>query len=93
MSKKFFIDPDIRRASTLPSSFYKDRNVFEKIKEKVFQKSWQFIGDEHLVKVPKYAHPFVLLDGYMTAPIIPNITFIVSLILNKKSHHTLTRMN
>ena len=46
MSNKFSVDPDIRKASTLPSSFYKDRIVFEKIKEKIFLKSWQFIGDE-----------------------------------------------
>lgn len=70
MRHKFTIDPDINKASTLPSSFYRSQTVFEDIKEKIFLKSWQFIGDEELVKLPKSAHPFVLLDGYLTEPLL-----------------------
>ncbi len=70
MNDKFYVDPDICKASTLPSSFYKDQVVFENIKEKIFLKSWQFIGDEQLVKLPKSVHPFVLLDRYLTEPLI-----------------------
>lgn len=70
MSNKFTVDPDICKASTLPSSFYKDPIVFEKIKEKIFLKCWQFIGDEQLVKLPGSVHPFVLLDRYLTEPLL-----------------------
>jgi choline monooxygenase len=70
MPHKFTVDPDISKASTLPSSFYRSEIVFKDIKEKVFLKSWQFIGDEELVKLPKSAHPFVLLEGYLTEPLL-----------------------
>ena len=43
---KYTIHPEIDQAETLPSSFYRSTEVFENLKEKVFAKSWQFIGDE-----------------------------------------------
>jgi len=72
MSKhnQFTIDPDIRKANTLPSSFYKDKIIFEAIKEKVFLNSWQFVGDESFLKKTKSAHPFVLLDKFLTEPML-----------------------
>ncbi|MFT4670487.1 MAG: choline monooxygenase [Flavobacteriaceae bacterium] len=70
MKNKFTIQPDISKAETLPASFYRDRDVFESLKEKVFLKSWQWIGDENLVKLPQSVHPFVLLDGYLTEPLL-----------------------
>jgi choline monooxygenase len=66
----FNIDPDISKASTLPTSFYKDVAIFEAIKEKVFLSSWQYAGDQHLVKKPKSVHPFVLLDHFLTEPML-----------------------
>ena len=70
MAENFYIDPDITKAETLPASFYKSQSVFEVLKEKVFLKSWQFIGDENLVKLPQSVHPFVLLDGFLTEPML-----------------------
>ena len=46
---KFHIHPDIKKAETLPASFYKDPAVFEMLKERVFLKSWQWVGDKNLV--------------------------------------------
>jgi len=66
----FNINDDIRKAETLPSSFYKDGQVFEAIKEKVFLHSWQFVGDEDLLKTGRSVHPFVLLDKYLTEPML-----------------------
>lgn len=40
----FQVDPDIRKARTLPSEFYTDGRYFELSKEKIFQRSWQFAG-------------------------------------------------
>jgi len=51
MSEKFYINPDITKAETLPALFYKDKVTFESLKENVFLKSWQFIGDENLVRL------------------------------------------
>ena len=70
MAVKFHIDTDIRKASTLPSLFYRDKETFEESKERIFAKSWHFIGKSDLVKVPGEVYPFNLLDGYLTEPLI-----------------------
>jgi choline monooxygenase len=63
MAEKYYIDPDIKKAETLPAKFYKDNATFEALKENVFLNSWQWIGDENLVALPQFVYPFVLLDG------------------------------
>jgi len=70
MIRKFNINPDITKAETLPATFYKDQTVFEAIKEQVFLKSWQWIGDENLVPLQQSVCPFVLLDSYLTEPML-----------------------
>jgi len=70
MAHKFNIHPEIAKAETLPASFYKDESIFEIVKEHVFLKSWQWIGDENLVRQSQSAHPFVLLDNYLTEPML-----------------------
>src|SRR5689334_19763077 len=67
---KFFIDPDIRKAETLPSEFYKSKEVYELSKEKIFSKCWHFIGDTDLVKIPGSVHPFTILDGFINEPLL-----------------------
>jgi len=70
MSYNFYIHPDISKAETLPASFYRDNILFKTIKEKIFLRSWQWIGDETLVSLKQSTHAFVLLDGYLTEPMI-----------------------
>ena len=48
MPKIFHINSDISKAETLPATFYKDKDIFENVKEKIFLKTWQWIGDENL---------------------------------------------
>lgn len=67
---RYQINKDITKAETLPASFYRDQKTFDLIKEKIFYKSWQWIGDENLVKLPKHTHPFILLDGFLTEPML-----------------------
>ena len=67
---RFSIDPDIRKASTLPASFYSDPEVFELLKEKVFRKSWQWVGDRDLLPLTHSMHPFHLLDNYLEEPLV-----------------------
>ena len=50
MKNKIFIDSDIRKAETLPAAFYKNYEIFDDLKEKIFLKSWQWIGDTSLIK-------------------------------------------
>ena len=70
MSKKFHIHSDISKAETLPASFYKDQEVFDDIKEKIFLKTWQCIGDKNQVALPQSVYPLVLLDNYLTEPLV-----------------------
>jgi len=67
---KYIINSDIKKAETLPASFYKDQAVFEALKKAVFLNSWQWVGNENLVKLPQTAHPFVLLEGFLTEPML-----------------------
>lgn len=68
---KYQVHPDIRKAETLPSEFYKSEIVFEKIKENIFTKSWHWLGDEHeLVPFAQSAHPLMLLESYLSEPIV-----------------------
>lgn len=66
----FDINPDIKKSSTLPSDFYKNEKYFEDSKEKIFAKSWQFIGDIDLVKVPGQVYTFTMLDGFLNEPLL-----------------------
>ena len=70
MSSLFFIHPDICVAETLPASFYRDQDLFEQLKEKIFVKSWHWIGEDHLLPLESYAHPFILLEHYLDEPML-----------------------
>ena len=70
MKERLYIDPDIRKAETLPAWFYKDADLFDLMKERVFASSWQWIGDEYLVPLQHSVYPFVLMDQYLTEPLV-----------------------
>lgn len=70
MSPTFNIDPDIRKAETLPARFYRSTEVFNALKEKVFYQSWQCIGDTSMLGEPGSAYPFVLLEDYLDEPLV-----------------------
>lgn len=63
----FDVDPDIRKARTLPSEFYTDAAFFELSKDRIFARSWQFVGraDE-----PGNLRPFSLLPGILNEPLL-----------------------
>jgi choline monooxygenase len=68
--ESYSVDPDIRRASTLPASFYKSPTVFEELEEKVFARSWQWLGHERQVELPGQVHPLSLLEGFLDEPLL-----------------------
>jgi choline monooxygenase len=70
MAQQFYINPDIKQAETLPASFYQDVDVFERIKENIYAKTWQWIGDDRLVPFSESIYPFVLLDGFLNEPML-----------------------
>jgi len=64
------VDPDIYRASTLPATFYRDLDTYERSRERVFARSWQFAGDLDRVRVPGQVAPVTLLEGCLDEPIL-----------------------
>jgi choline monooxygenase len=69
-SRAFDIDPDIRRAATLPAWVYSDPEVHRLVLERVFARSWQLVADVAAVKVPGQVHPFTLLEGSLDEPLL-----------------------
>jgi len=67
---RFFVDPDIAKAKTLDSDFYTSAEVFEQCREKIFATSWQFLGNDELVKDNSEVYPFTLLPGYLDEPLL-----------------------
>ncbi|NNC49086.1 MAG: Rieske 2Fe-2S domain-containing protein [Flaviramulus sp.] len=70
MNKNYNINPDIKKAETLPANFYKNENTFEALKDHVFLKSWQFIGDESLLNQNQSVYPFTLLEDFLSEPLL-----------------------
>ena len=70
MSHSFSINPDITKAETLPSIFYKNQDIFDEVKEKIFLKSWQWLGDNSGLKLTNSIQPLTLLDGFLSEPIL-----------------------
>src|SRR2546426_381406 len=66
----FEVHPDIRQAWTLPSRVYTDPAVYTAARDRIFAKSWQFVGDTDRVKVPGQVHPFTMLDGCLDEPLV-----------------------
>lgn len=64
------IDADITRATTPPSWFYTDAEIYAAARERIFAPSWQFVGDNSLVKVPFQVHPLSLLEGCLDEPLL-----------------------
>lgn len=67
---KFEIDPDIAKAKTLDTDFYLNPVHFEAAKEKIFAKSWQYIGDTDQVKEIGWTTPVNLLEDYLNEPLV-----------------------
>lgn len=66
----FTIEPDIRRAWTLPARVYSDPALFGIQRDRVFARTWQYAGHDDLVSVPGQVHPFTLLPGTLDEPLV-----------------------
>lgn len=66
----FSIDPDISKAATISTRFYTDPLYYEMAKEKIFARSWLYIGTTDLVPLPGDCYPFTLLEGYLDEPLL-----------------------
>ncbi len=70
MREALRIDPDIRRARTLPSWVYTDPEVFCVQRERVFVPSWQLAAHSGALTAPGHLHPFTLLEGCLDEPLV-----------------------
>ena len=66
----FDIHNDIAKAKTISTDFYLKPEYFEASKEKIFARSWQFIGDTDQIKEPGWMTPVNLLENYISEPLI-----------------------
>lgn len=68
--KTWDMNEDIRQAWTLPAWVYTDSELHEQAKQKVFARSWQFVADTDMVKIPGQTYPFTLLEGSLDEPLL-----------------------
>jgi len=67
----FKINEDIRYAETIDTSFYRDPQVWDSCKEKIFAKAWNYIGDrKEMLAGNNNVFPFTLLEKYLDEPLL-----------------------
>ena len=62
---KIFVNPNIEEAETLPAVFYRSSSYFEELKEKVFVKSWQFVGHNSILPININTYPIEFINNYI----------------------------
>jgi choline monooxygenase len=68
--RPFTVDPDIRRAETLPAEVYASPLWYAVQRERVFARSWQLVRGAERVKAPGHLLPFTLLEGCLDEPLV-----------------------
>jgi choline monooxygenase len=68
--RRLEIEPDIRRARTLPAWVYSSPEAHAAQRERVFARSWQLACDTDRVKVPGAVCPVTLLEGSLDEPLV-----------------------
>lgn len=68
--EKLSVHPDIRKASTISSEFYTSEEYFHASKEKIFSKTWQFLGDTDQIRLSGQLVPQTLLPGFIDEPVV-----------------------
>src|SRR5260221_14143590 len=69
-SVPYSVDPDIAIAATLESRFYRDADAYAACRERVFARSWQWLGDLADVAQPRSLSPRDLLPGLLDEPLL-----------------------
>jgi len=67
---RFAIEPDIATARTIAKDFYLDPEVFALARERVFARSWQWLGRIDDVAAPGSLAPRELLPGLLDEPLL-----------------------
>ena len=70
MAFDFTIDPDVTQARTLPSAFYLGPALHPLTRERVFARTWQWLGDLGDVAAPGSLSPRAMLPGHLDEPLL-----------------------
>jgi choline monooxygenase len=66
----FSIDPDIRRACSLPGEAYTSPAWFERIRDRVLARTWHLVGDAEDLANAGDVRPCTLLDRCLDEPVV-----------------------
>jgi len=66
----FSVDPNIRRARSLPRTFYTDAGVYARSLERVFGRGWHWLADTGEFSPGASCLPRVLLPGSLDEPLV-----------------------
>ncbi len=69
---RYYIDSDIKKAKTLPGTFYSNNEAYHKLIDNVFLKSWQYIGHSDLIQENNFCYPFEFLPDSLSEPLLLN---------------------
>ncbi len=64
------VEKNIKKAKTFPSKLYFDDEQFTKLRESIFIKNWQFVGDKTQINDDGDAMPYEFMEGYIPEPLI-----------------------
>jgi choline monooxygenase len=67
---RFTVHPDITQATLLDKRFYLDAALWPEVMERVFARSWQWLGDLDGVAAPLSLSPRTLLPGSLDEPLL-----------------------
>jgi len=66
----YAVDPDITVAATLPGAFYSDAAAFAAMRERVFARTWQWLGGVDDVADEGSLSPREMLPGHLDEPLL-----------------------
>ena len=64
------VKKNIKKSKTIPSNFYYCKTKFQKIKESLFTKYWQYICDTSQLKKHGDVMPYDFIEGFIEDPLI-----------------------
>jgi choline monooxygenase len=67
---QYFVHEDITQAHTLDTHFYRSAEEFERSKDNIFARTWQFVEDTDSISTAEQVLPFTLLEGFLDEPIL-----------------------
>jgi choline monooxygenase len=64
------VRPEIGEAATLPSAVYHAQKYYDLQRDRVFARSWQYVGDARRPRTAGHVQPFILLEQCLDEPLL-----------------------